>query len=134
MKQFFLLLTAASAFVVSAYGQPTVPAAPASCNASICTTNSTIDVCPPGSNTVVSTFTGKQLFTNNGNAGLSAGSVWRYRNMATVSGNTINAVVTVDAISNAVLDNLDDDAAVDQSNASISSFFAPRIGPHQNLN
>lgn len=124
----------AIACVAIAMGQPTVPAAPASCNASTCTTNSNIDVCPPGSNTVVSNFQNKVLFTNMGNSGLSQGSVWRYRNIATVDGKTINAVVTIDAISNAALNNVDDDAALDQGNNSIASFFSPRIGPDVNLN
>ncbi len=54
--------------------------------------------------------------------------------MATVGTVTVNVEVTVDAISNATLDNIDDDAAVDQAGVSIINFFAPRISPDQNLN
>src|SRR5690606_21613684 len=65
---------------------------------------------------------------------LGVNAVWRFRNMASVGGVTINCEITVDAISNATLVALDDDAAVDQAGVSISRFFAPRISPDQNLN
>lgn len=119
--------------------QPTLPAAPATCNANACTTNSTIDVCPPNGNTVVSNFTGGAY--NRGGTGATAairsltpGAIWRFRNMAVVNSVTVNAEITVDGIFQANLDAVDDNSAVDQSNASIASWFAPRIGPDQNLN
>lgn len=135
MKKYCTLLT--SFFALSfglVWSQPTVPPNPISCNSGSCTTNSSIDVCPPNSNNVVSNFQNKILHTNNGNSGKSTGSVWWFRNIATFSGQTINCAVTIDAISNAALDNVDDDAATDQNGNSIADFFAPRIGPGQNLN
>jgi Secretion system C-terminal sorting domain len=133
MKQFFLTLTFLSA-LLTAMAQPTVPALPGACNAAACITNSNIDVCPQASNTVVGSH--RNGTYNRGNSGnhLGEGAIWRFRNMATVSGVTVNVEVMVDDISNAVLDDLDDDDAVDQAGNSIANFFAPRIGPDQNLN
>jgi hypothetical protein len=133
MKKFYSLLIAISA-ATAAVAQPTVPAAPIACNASNCTTNSTIDVCPPLGNTVVSSFTGGAYNRGNNPNNLGAGAIWRFRNMAVVSGITVNAEITIDEISNAVLNSLDDNTAVDQNSNSIASYFAPRIGPDQNLN
>jgi hypothetical protein len=108
--------------------------APLNCNASNCTTNSTIDQCPPGSSNVVTNFQNKVQRAGNpcGN-GLCVNAVWRYTNAATVSGNPVDAEVRVVAIVNAVLNNMDDDGATDQNNVSIASFFAPRIGPDVSL-
>lgn len=137
MKKFYSLLIAISAATV-AMAQPTLPPAPATCSANQCLTNSSIDVCPPVGNTVISSFNGGQY--NRGGTGspaarqLSAGAVWRFRNMATVNSVTINAEITIDAIFQADLDAMDDNSAVDQNNQSIASWFAPRIGPDQNLN
>jgi hypothetical protein len=133
MKKFYPLLIAISV-ASTAMAQPTIPAAPLACSASNCTTNSTIDVCPPLGNTVVSSFTGGTYNRGNNGNNLGTNAVWRFRNIAVVSGITVNAEITINAISNAVLNSLDDNTAVDQSNASIASFFAPRIGPDQNLN
>lgn len=133
MKKFYSLILLLCA-AVAAKAQPSVPAAPVSCNANNCTTNSTIDVCPALGSTVISNHqNGVYDHGNNGNH-LGTGAVWRFRNIAVVNNVTINAEVTVDNISNAVLDNIDDDGALDQSNQSIASFFAPRIGPGTNLN
>ncbi len=133
MKQMYLtLIFISAALLVKA--QPTQPAAPVACNPNLCITNANIDVCPAGSNTVVTdTRNGVYNRGNNGNH-LGVNAVWRYRNIATVAGVTINAEVTVGAISNAVLESLDDDAALDQANNSIANLFAPRIGADQTLN
>jgi hypothetical protein len=108
---------------------------PINCNSSNCTTNSTIDQCPPGSSNVVTNFQNAVQKSGNpcGN-GLCVNSVWRYTNAATVSGNQVDAEIKIVAINNAVLDNIDDDAATDQAGNSITSFFGPRIGPDVNLN
>jgi hypothetical protein len=137
MKKFYSLILLLIA-TASAKAQPTLPAAPITCNANNCTTNSQIDVCPALGSTVISNHQGgayNRGGTGNGNgSNLTAGAVWRYRNMATVNGVTVNAEITIDAISNAVLNNIDDDGAVDQNNQSMASFFSPRIGPDANLN
>jgi len=102
-----------------------VPAAPASCNASFCTTNANIDICPPGSNIVVTNFQ-NGVFNN-------ATQVYRFTDVALVNGQRVHATVSVDASYRAILQSIDDDNAVDQGGASIASFFAPRISPDQNL-
>ncbi|RZM20729.1 MAG: hypothetical protein EOO88_35350, partial [Pedobacter sp.] len=131
-KMYLLLMSLSAAFLVMA--QPTLPANPVSCNANSCITNANIDVCPATSNFVVTdTRNGSYNRGNNGNH-LGAGAIWRYRNIATVAGVTINAEVTINTVSNATLDDIDDDGAVDQANNSIAGFFSPRIGPDQNLN
>jgi hypothetical protein len=135
MKTNFILIVGISLLTSTvALAQPTVPPNPVSCSANTCTTNAGIDVCPANGNTVISNFQNGSVFVNNGNSGRAAGSVWRFRNIATVTGQTVNVTITINAIYQAVLDAVDDDAAVDQGNASIASYFAPRIGPDQNLN
>ncbi|MEO8404653.1 MAG: T9SS type A sorting domain-containing protein [Chitinophagaceae bacterium] len=133
MNKFYLMLIAISA-QLTVMGQPTQPPAPVACNATSCTTNSTIDVCPPIGSTVVSSHQGGVYNRSNNADHLGVNAVWRYRNMAVVNNVTINAEITIDAISNATLDAFDDDAAVDQNNNSIAGFFAPRIGADQTLN
>lgn len=112
--------------------QPTQPAAPLTCNASACT--------PPVSETCTGNST---VITNFTNATLRSGSptslpaVYTFYNIATISGQQINATVTIDAQLNCAMNganfNIDDDGATDQSGNSISSFFAPRITPSSNL-
>jgi hypothetical protein len=133
MKQIYSLLIILSA-ALTATAQIPIPAAPAPGNVNNCTTSSNIDVCPPSSNTVVGTHINGLYSHGNGSNHLGVNAVWRYRNMATVSGVTVNVEVTVDAISNAILDNIDDDQAVDQAGVSIAHFFAPRLSPSQTLN
>jgi hypothetical protein len=133
MKQFYALLIILSA-AITAKAQIPIPAAPAPGNTNNCTTNASIDVCSPGNNTVVGSHLNGAYHRGNNSNHLDANAVWRYRNMATVGTVTINAEITIDAISNATLDNIDDDAAVDQAGVSIADFFAPRISPDQNLN
>lgn len=119
-----LLLVSAMAFAQN----------PINCNANNCTTNSSIDQCGTGSSNVVSNFQNKTQKSGNpcGN-GLCVNSVWRFSNIATVSGNPIDAEVKIIAISNAILENVDDDGATDQNNVSIASFFGPRISPDISL-
>jgi hypothetical protein len=133
MNKFYSLIVSLFAvFMVAA--QPTIPGNPGACNANNCTTNALIDVCPAGGSTVISsTINGAYNRGNNPNH-LGEGAIWRYRNFATVGGVTVNMEVTIDDISNATLESIDDDAADDQAGNSIGSFFSPRIGPDVNLN
>ena len=133
MKKIYSLLIILSAFF-AANAQIPIPAPPVACVPNSCITNANIDVCPPTSNTVVSSHINGAY--NRGNIGnnLGTNAIWRFRNMATVGAVTINVEVTIDAISNAILHSIDDDLAVDQAGVSIASFFAPRIGPDANLN
>ncbi|MEO5562781.1 MAG: T9SS type A sorting domain-containing protein [Chitinophagaceae bacterium] len=133
MNKFYSLIVLLFA-VFAATAQPTLPGTPVACNANNCTTNSLIDVCPPGGSTVVSAHQGGVYNRGNNGNHLGTGAIWRYRNFANVGGVVVNAEVTVDAISNAILDNIDDDAAIDQAGVSIASFFSPRIGADQTLN
>jgi hypothetical protein len=133
MKQFYTLLILLSA-TFAAKAQIPIPSAPAAGNSNNCITNANIDVCPPNSNIVVGTHINGVYNRGNSSNSLGVGAIWRYRNMATVGGMTINTEITIDAISNAILDNFDDDDATDHAGVSISQFFAPRISPDQNLN
>jgi Secretion system C-terminal sorting domain len=130
MKKMFTLLCATVLCATLSIAQN-----PVNCNASNCTTNGTIDQCPTGSSNVVTNFQNAVQKTGNpcGN-GLCVNSVWRFPNVATVSGNQVDAEIKVIAINNAVLDDIDDDAATDQAGNSIANFFGPRIGPDVNLN
>jgi hypothetical protein len=129
MKKFYALLCVV-VLCITATAQN-----PLNCNASNCTTNSNIDVCPTGASTVVTNFQSPVQKAGNPCAnGLCVNAVWRYTNAATVSGNTVDAEIKIIAITNAVLDNIDDDGATDQAGNSIASFFGPRIGPDVNLN
>jgi hypothetical protein len=133
MKQFYSLLIILSA-TLAVKAQIPIPPAPAPGNSNNCTTNAGIDVCPPNSNIVVGTHVNGAYNRGNSTNNLGVNAVWRYRNMATVGGVTVNSEITIDAISNATLESIDDDAATDHAGVSISQFFAPRISPDQNLN
>ena len=128
MKQNYKFLVG-MCLLISNYilAQPTVPANPASGNANNCTTNSSILTCPANSSGVTTSFTSGAYNRGNNGSHLGVGAIWRYSNITTVSGVQVNAEVKIDAISNASLNSLDDDAALDQNNNSIASFFAPRI-------
>ena len=89
MKKFYSLIVSLSA-VLSAAAQPTLPGAPVACNANTCTTNSTIDVCPPLGPNVISSTSGGTYNRGNNPDHLGAGAIWRYRNIATVGGVTVN--------------------------------------------
>jgi Secretion system C-terminal sorting domain len=117
-----------------AFLQPTQPAAPIACNAGACTP-ATSETCT-GASTVVTSFTGATLRSGAG-TGNAVGAVYSFYNIATISGQQINATITIDATSNVSMTggnfSIDDDAATDQANNSIASFFAPRITADQNL-
>jgi hypothetical protein len=127
------LLFAAILTASLAWAQPTQPAAPVSCNSSACT--------PPVSETCAGG--GTNVVTNFQNATLRSGSptslpaVYTFYNVATVTGQQVNATVTVESSLNVNMNgsnfSVDDDAAVDQASASIASFFAPRITANSNL-
>ena len=134
MNKFFsTLILSAMALSTTAQNLP-VPAAPPSCNASNCVTNGLIDACTPGSNNVVSVTQDGTYNRGNSTNHLGAGAIWRYRNMATVSGVTINVEVTIDETYLTSLVNIDDDAAKDQNNGSMATYFCPKIAPSENLN
>lgn len=124
----------ASALLVQhfAWAQPTQPPAPIACNAGNCTPPVS-ETCT-GSSTVITNFTGATLRSG---SPTSLPAVYTFYNIATISGQQINATVTVDAASNCAMNgsnfNIDDDGANDQSGNSIASFFAPRITPSSNL-
>ena len=108
---------------------------PQSCN-STCSQSSTIDNCAISAMSKISEFrSGTLHYSPNGCAdGLCGGSVWRFAGI-TVSGNTsINATVTIDAIVNAKLTSVDDDAVMDVNGTGKSSLFAPAIKPDMVLN
>lgn len=132
MKQFYTLLIILSATLAVKAQIPIVPA-PVAGNSNNCTTNANIDVCPPNSNIVVGTHINGAYNRGNNSNNLGVNAVWRYRNMASVGGVTVNSEITIDAISNATLVAFDDDQATDQAGVSIANFFAPRISPDQNL-
>jgi len=122
------------------------PGNPASGNASNCTTNAAITTCPVGSSGVQTSFINGVYNRGNDTNHLAAGAVWRFTNITTVSGTQVNAEVRIDAISNALLENagsgsntsstakMEDDNALNQSNVSIASYFAPRISPNASGN
>ncbi|MBL7732036.1 MAG: T9SS type A sorting domain-containing protein [Chitinophagaceae bacterium] len=112
--------------------QPTQPAAPLACNANNCT-QPVSETCT-GASTVVTSFTNATLRSG---SPTSLPAVYSFYNIATISGQQINATVTIDAASNCAMNggnfSIDDDGATDQSGNSIASFFAPRITPSSNL-
>jgi hypothetical protein len=131
MKTINLLLIALF-FSFNAFAQPTQPGAPLSGNSSNCTPPNS-ENCSGGS-TVVTSFTGATLRSGSAN---TVGAVYSFYNVTTVSGQQINATITIDATSNVSMSgsnfNIDDDGATDQAGNSISSFFAPRITSSSNL-
>lgn len=134
MKKMYPVLLALAAAPLFASAQIPMTPNPVACNSNTCFTNANIDVCAPGNNTVVTDHRNGQYTRGNDRNRLSAGAVYRFRNIATVDGITINGEVTIDEVYRATLHSIDDDNAVDQSNVSIRSFFAPRISPDQRLN
>jgi hypothetical protein len=126
MTKFYFLLSLSFLLSVSAlYAQPTKPSAPAVCNAANCTTTiggNPWDQCIAPNTSFVSNFSTGQLFSG---TALSAGAVYRYKNVGTVGGVQINATVTVNSLFQAVLDNIDDNASADPTVT--ADLFAPRI-------
>jgi hypothetical protein len=128
MKHIFTT-TVASLLCAITFAQPVQPPAPLACNAANCTAPAS-ETCPSGSNNVVSDFRNGSLFSG---SALSTNAVYRFANIATANGRQVNATITIDEINQAILDNIDDDAATDQNGNSVTAFFSPRIGPDQNL-
>lgn len=131
MKTIYLLLFAFIYFN-NAFAQPTQPGAPLSGNSANCTPPNS-ENCTGGS-TVVTSFTGATLRSGSAN---TVGAVYSFYNVSSVSGQQINATITIDGTSNVSMAGsnfeIDDDVATDQAGNSISSFFAPRITPASNL-
>ncbi len=131
MKKIYSILFAILLYY-GAIAQPTQPNAPLACNSNNCTPP-TSETCIGNSN-VVTSFTGATLRSG---SPTSLPALYTFYNIATVSGQQINATVTIDAASNVSMTggnfSIDDDGATDQGGNSISSFFAPRITPSSNL-
>ncbi|MGQ0740153.1 MAG: T9SS type A sorting domain-containing protein [Bacteroidota bacterium] len=133
MKKPYLFCLLAILFVCSfSLAQPTQPPAPIACNSSNCTPPVS-ETCS-GTSNVVTSFTTRTLRSG---SPTSLPALYSYFNIATISGQQINATITVESQSNCNMSgsnfNIDDDAATDQSGNSIASFFAPRITPASNL-
>jgi len=131
MKKIYSTLSAIVIYC-AAFAQPTQPNAPLTCNGGNCT-QPTSETCI-GNSTVVTSFTGATLRSG---SPTSLPALYTFYNIATISGNQINATVTIDQVSNVSMTggnfSIDDDGAVDQNNNSITSFFAPRITPAGSL-
>ena len=131
MKKIYSTLSAIVMYC-AAFAQPTQPNAPLTCNGGNCT-QPTSETCI-GNSTVVTSFTGATLRSG---SPTSLPALYTFYNIATISGNQINATVTIDQVSNVSMTggnfSIDDDGAVDQNNNSITSFFAPRITPAGSL-
>lgn len=118
------------------------PANPAAGNSNNCTTNAAITTCPAGSSGVQTNFANGSYNRGNDADHLGTGAIWRFSNITTSGGVQVNAEVKIDGSSNATLENsgsgtntssnarIEDDNAVNQSNVSIGSYFAPRISPN----
>ena len=131
MKKIYSTLSAIVMYC-AAFAQPTQPNAPLTCNGGNCT-QPTSETCI-GNSTVVTSFTGATLRSG---SPTSLPAKYTFYNIATISGNQINATITIDQTLNVSMTgsnfSIDDDAAVDQANNSIASFFAPRITPAASL-
>ncbi|MBS1620994.1 MAG: T9SS type A sorting domain-containing protein [Bacteroidetes bacterium] len=119
-------------FTGSLLAQINPPAPPAPKPA---TNNCTAEVstpCPAGS--FSASFSGGDYVdgtgTGSGNSvSRSMGAVWRYANVANISGQQINATVKIDTIFNATVSDVDNDNAVDQNNNTVPTWFTPSIAP-----
>ncbi len=136
MKKVYLSVLALVNFIV-AVAQPTIPANPATCNSSNCTSlisGTPWDVCSPGSTTFVSNMSTNPTLASG--SALSAGAVYRFPAIGSVGAVTINATITVDVLSNANLVSIDDNtaSAIDQAGNSVVTNFSPRIQPNAVLN
>ena len=133
MKKCYLPFLAGLLFTcLISQAQPTQPPAPIACNTNSCTPPVS-ETCT-GNSTVISNFSGATLRSG---SPTSLPAVYSFYNVATVSGQQVNATVTIVSQSNCSMTaanfSIDDDAATDQSGNSIASFFAPRITPSSNL-
>jgi hypothetical protein len=132
MKKHFLILAYACICTTVLIAQPTQPGTPPACNSGSCTP-ATSETCTGNSN-VVTNFTNAVLRSGSPTA---LPAVYSFYNIATISGQQINATITIESQSNCDMTganfSIDDDAATDQVGNSIASFFAPRITPLNTL-
>lgn len=114
----------------------TIAQSPLPCNTGNCTTTTSMENCPSNGTNLVSSFKNAQLFISGASCsdGSCEGSVWHFTNITNAAGNIMNATVTIDAVENAQLENIDDDAVVDQSGISAEFLFSPSIKSDINLN
>ena len=139
MKSNYLITVSILLFTTTlALAQPTQPANPAAGNASNCVVATTAgvpyDQCATGVATFVSNFQGGSYNRGNNGNNLGAGAIWRFTNIGTSAGITVNAEVTVNSLFQAALTNMDDNAATDQAGTSVADFFGPVIQPDVSLN
>jgi hypothetical protein len=118
--------------------QPTQPANPAAGNEANCAVANAagvpFDQCAAGAVFFVSDFQGGVYNRGNNGNNLGAGAIWRFANIGTSGGVTVNAEVTVNSLFQATLTNMDDNAATDQAGVSVANFFGPVIQPDLSLN
>ncbi len=103
---------------------------PASCNSNNCTDYSSIFNCPNGtlpSTGVMQTPT--QKLGNPCGDGLCNNSIWRFASIATQGTITLNAEIKIVNVTNAIIEDIDDDISI----VGGTYFFAPRIKPDIDL-
>lgn len=131
-KYYFLGVVVLMISFTQILAQPTQPGAPLPGNSSNCTPPVS-EICQ-GNSTVTTSFTNATLRSG---SPTSLPAVYTFYNVASVNGQQINATVTIDQQMNCDMTgsdfSIDDDAAKDQANNSIASFFAPRITPSSTL-
>jgi len=133
MKKYYLAVVMVFLILLNQVkAQPTQPTAPLPGNSSNCTP-ALSEICP-GNSTVVTNFINATLRSG---SPTSLPALYSYYNVASVNGQQVNALVTIDQQLNCDMSgsefNIDDDAATDQSGNSIASFFGPRITPSTTL-
>jgi hypothetical protein len=101
-----------------------------------CASSSAIDNCALSGMSKISDFRNGALFYSPSSCpdGLCPGSVWRFPAINTLGGLVINATATIDAINNAKLQKIDDDAATDLNGNAKTSLLSPSITPDVSLN
>lgn len=139
MKKNYLLLV--SILLLTSHlvlAQPTQPANPPAGNTSNCTVATAagvpLDQCTGTAVVFISNFQGGVYNRGNNGNNLGAGAIWRFANIGTSGGVTVNAEVTVNSLFQATLTNMDDNSATDQAGASVANFFGPVIQPDVSLN
>jgi hypothetical protein len=104
---------------------------PATCNANNCTDYSSIFTCPSGSTATTGLLlTPTQKTGNPCSNGLCEKSIWRYASIASQGTITVNAEIKITNITNAIIENIDDDVNI----VGGTYLFAPRIKPDIDLN
>lgn len=143
MKKIYLSVILLAVFSY-AIAQPTQPNNPAVLNCAatpVCTNviaGNPWDACSGGAVAFASSFSGSSAPVLFSGTALQPGAVYRCTNIGVhpVSGILINATITIDAASNAVLTTVDDNtaAAVDENGGSVVPNLSPRIQPDVTLN